>query len=316
MFRVTSPTSLVIALPLRPSCLTHLILFSRPHLLKHLLTMQPWQQQSYGYNSFNGGQNPQQTGNGSFMQSQPTGFPGQGQPQSQPGQQQRPGGNLSFLNAPPPSSQFNPGCMAPQMTGYPGAGGGGGMMPQQTGYGGMMSQPTGMMGQQTGMSGMMGQRTGMMPQQTGMMPQQTGYGGGGLMSQPTGFGGGLRAQPTGYQDPRLQSMMQSFMPSNVNQVSVGLVWILHYHLDRYGLSLDPSSRSTAQCLDRPRHLFFTYHTPTRKLMVAVRILWHASIQFDTAEPTPHPHFPNPSPKPFGQNSQSPLDAFQTGEEGL
>jgi len=175
--------------------------------------MQPWQQQSYGYNSFNGAQAPQQTGGG-FMQSQQTGFPGQSQPSQQgpQGQQQRPGGNLSFLNAPPPSSQFQFGAggMAPQMTGYPGQGGGG-MMPQQTGYGGMT-------GQQTGMSGMMGQRTGMMSQPTGMMPQQTGYGGG-LMSQPTGFGGGLRAQPTGYQDPRLQSMMQSFMPSNLSQVS-------------------------------------------------------------------------------------------------
>lgn len=150
------------------------------------------------------------------MQSQPTGFPGQGPQQPQQGQQ-RPGGNLSFLNAPPPSSQFNPSGMAPQMTGYPGAASGG-MMSQQTGYGGIMSQPTGMMGQQTGMPGMMGQRTGMMSQQTGMMPQQTGYGGG-MMSQPTGFGGGLRAQPTGYQDPRLQSMMQSFMPSNMSQVS-------------------------------------------------------------------------------------------------
>lgn len=52
-----------------------------------------------------------------------------------------------------------------------------------------------------------------------MMSQPTGYGGGGgLMAQPTGFG--LRAQPTGYQDPRLASMMQSFMPSNLNQVRV------------------------------------------------------------------------------------------------
>jgi hypothetical protein len=213
MFRVRPSPILVIALSTRPPPLVYLILLLTSSPSSFPLTMQPWQQQSYGYNSFNGGQNPQQTGNGSFMQSQQTGFPGQ----SQPGQQQRPGGNLSFLNAPPSSSQFNPGGMAPQMTGYPGSAGGG-VMPQQTGYGGMMSQPTGMMGQQTGMSGMMGQRTGMMSQPTGMMPQQTGFGGG-LMSQPTGFGGGLRAQPTGYQDPRLQSMMQSFMPSNMSQVS-------------------------------------------------------------------------------------------------
>ena len=34
------------------------------------------------------------------------------------------------------------------------------------------------------------------------------------MAQPTG----IRPQPTGYQDPRLQSMMQTFMPSNMSQV--------------------------------------------------------------------------------------------------
>jgi len=89
------------------------------------------------------------------------------------------------------------------MTGFPG-GGASGLLSQQTGFGGsggpgMMSQPTGM-----GMGGGMG----MMSQQTGM--------GGGLMSQPTGMG--LRAQPTGVHDPRLQSMMQSFMPSNTAQV--------------------------------------------------------------------------------------------------
>ena len=37
------------------------------------------------------------------------------------------------------------------------------------------------------------------------------------MSQPTGMGA-LRPQPTGFHDPRLQSMMQSFMPSNLSQV--------------------------------------------------------------------------------------------------
>lgn len=68
-----------------------------------------------------------------------------------------------------------------------------------------MSQPTGMMSQSTGM---------------GLTPQQTGWqGGAGLMSQPTGVGR-LQAQPTGMpHDPRLQTMMQSFMPSNMSQVS-------------------------------------------------------------------------------------------------
>ncbi|WWC87443.1 uncharacterized protein L201_002332 [Kwoniella dendrophila CBS 6074] len=168
--------------------------------------MQPnqWQQQQYGsYPSF---QQPQQTGapgqgfgsNPSFLQSQQTGYPSQMQPmqtgyqQQQQPQQQRPqqtgmpggglGGNYSFLNQPPPSSSFRSNNLTPQMTGYPG-GGASGLMPQQTGYqgGGMMSQPTG------------------------------------LMSQPTGMGR-LQPQATGLpHDPRLQQMMQSFMPSNISQ---------------------------------------------------------------------------------------------------
>jgi hypothetical protein len=83
------------------------------------------------------------------------------------------------------------------MTGYPGAGGG--LMAHTTGY------SPGLMSQQTGMpSGLMSQPTG--------MP--------GLMSQPTGMPGGLRAQPTGLpHDPRLGAMMQTFMPSNMSQVS-------------------------------------------------------------------------------------------------
>ena len=52
------------------------------------------------------------------------------------------------------------------------------------------------------------------------MSQPTGIGaGGGMISQPTGMGmGGLRSQPTGMHDPRLQTMIQSFMPSNLSQV--------------------------------------------------------------------------------------------------
>ena len=139
-------------------------------------------------------------GNGNYMQSQPTGFgmqqrpmqTGFQQPQNRPlsnlstGGSSGPGGNLSFLNQPPSSYG---GGMNPQITGYP-AGGASGLMSQQTGYSsGLGSQPTGF--------------------------------GGGLMSQPTGMPGGfggLRAQPTGVQDPRLQSMMQTFMPMNMSQV--------------------------------------------------------------------------------------------------
>ncbi|TXT04229.1 hypothetical protein VHUM_04227 [Vanrija humicola] len=105
------------------------------------------------------------------------------------------GGNYSFLNAPPPAGSFGgrgslsgQGGLAPQATGFPG-GGVSGLLPQQTGYPGAGSS---------------------------MLPQQTGIGGG-LLAQPTGYGG-LRAQPTGLpHDPRLQAMMQTFMPSNLSQ---------------------------------------------------------------------------------------------------
>lgn len=149
---------------------------------------QPQQQQQTGFQPQQTGFQPQQTG----FQSQPTGFQPQQTGFGQQQQGQRPGvgggGNLSFLNQPPPSmsSYRTGGGMAPQMTGFV-AGGASGLMSQQTGY-----QPS-------------------------LMSQPTGFGGG-LMSQPTGMGG-LRAQPTGFQDPRLQSMMQSFMPSNMSQVS-------------------------------------------------------------------------------------------------
>ncbi|KAK4688172.1 actin cytoskeleton-regulatory complex protein PAN1, partial [Tremellales sp. Uapishka_1] len=181
-------------------------------------TMQPnnWQQQQYSYQN---GFQPQQTGfrpqqqpiggqggmGNSYLSSQPTGFaPQQQQQPMQTGYGQAPpramtaaptgAPNFSFLNQPPPSSfqqrplqsSFTGGSgLQPQMTGYP-AGGASGLISQQTGY-------------------------------PGMMPQQTGFQGG-MMSQPTGMGR-LQAQPTGLpHDPRLQSMMQSFMPSNTSQV--------------------------------------------------------------------------------------------------
>jgi hypothetical protein len=184
----------------------------------YLYTMNPnWQQGQYG------GYQQQPTGQfggqpaGGFMGPQQTGF--MGQPQQQQQQQQQPmqsnvsplptgqpgGGNYSFLNTQPtgfrPSFTGSSSGLNPQMTGFPG-GGASGLLSQQTGFGGGgMGMGGGMMPQQTGMGGMMSQPTGM---------------GGGLMSQPTGMG--LRAQPTGVHDPRLQSMMQSFMPSNTAQV--------------------------------------------------------------------------------------------------
>ena len=130
-----------------------------------------------------------------FQQPMHTGFQPQRAPTSLSSAPTGMGGNMSFLNQPPQQSSFRPSGLNPQMTGYPG-GGASGLMSQQTGFqGGMMSQPTGM---GMGIGGGMGM-------------------GGGLMSQPTGMGA-LRPQPTGFHDPRLQSMMQSFMPSNLSQV--------------------------------------------------------------------------------------------------
>ncbi|WWD16911.1 hypothetical protein CI109_101343 [Kwoniella shandongensis] len=167
-----------------------------------------WQQQQYQYAQQTGNPN-QGYGNPSYLSQQPTGFP-QGmqpmqtgfQPQQQQQQQQQrppmpsaPTGNYSFLSQPPPSSFRSQQGMQSQMTGFPG-GGASGLMPQQTGYpgGGMMSQPTGM----------------------GMMSQPTGYAGG-LTSQQTGMGR-LQPQPTGMpHDPRLISLTQSFLPSNLSQ---------------------------------------------------------------------------------------------------
>lgn len=195
--------------------------------------MQPnqWQQQQFGYGA----------GQGNFgygaqrpMNAQPTGYPGQQMPMQtgMPGMGAGMGGmgmgagggmpvggmpsggmsggamgstlnaggaagsgaalNYSFLSAPPPAGSF-------------------GQRGSFSNQGGLMSQPTGFPG--GGASGLMAQPTGMP-----MMGQPTGLGAG-LMSQPTGMG--LRAQPTGMHDPRLGAMLQSFMPSNMSQVSGG-----------------------------------------------------------------------------------------------
>lgn len=181
-------------------------------------------QQQYGYNTGQGQgqggyqnngfqQQPQQGmggmgmgGNPGYLNSQPTGYPMQQQqqpmaPMATGYPQQRPQSNLNsaptgngqgnygFLNQPPPM---------PQQFGNNRQG--------QAPSGGLVSQMTGFVA---------GGASGLMPLHTGMMPQQTGM----MMSQPTGMGGGLRPQPTGVHDPRLQQMMQSFMPSNMSQVS-------------------------------------------------------------------------------------------------
>ncbi|KAF9650631.1 hypothetical protein BDM02DRAFT_1351141 [Thelephora ganbajun] len=171
------------------------------------------------------GFNPQiQTGFGTGVLPQPTGFPGQ-----------------------------RSGFLTSQPTGFPGVSG---FSSQPTGYGqqqgGFLSQQLGVSQQpaqfqqpmQTGFPGQFGQQRApppvppipsqfqhqpstLQPQQpnrflspspgpglgsilsSGLVPQPTGYpGGGGLAARP------LVAQPTGYVDPRLVMMSNTFMPAN------------------------------------------------------------------------------------------------------
>jgi actin cytoskeleton-regulatory complex protein PAN1 len=153
----------------------------------------PGQQRPGGF------QQPQQTGflgpgNSGFLQSQQTGF----QPQ-QTGFGNAMGGGLGHRPAPAPPpvppipSQFQGqqsalspmGRLAPQPTGFPGAGGGP-----------LMSQPTGFPGVGGG----------------GLMPQQTGFPGAGGMRGPSPAP--LVPQMTGFVDPRLTMMSGAFMPAN------------------------------------------------------------------------------------------------------
>ncbi|KAJ7590631.1 hypothetical protein C8J56DRAFT_887202 [Mycena floridula] len=125
----------------------------------------------------------QQTQPTGFVQSQPTGFPGNNSFQARPAPPPPPVPQFSFLNAPPPPvpNRFGGGGLVPQATGFPGQQGqgfGGGLSTQPTGFQGLSAQPTGFGGQ--------------------------------------GFGGGMQplmAQPTGFVDPRLQMMSSTFMPA-------------------------------------------------------------------------------------------------------
>lgn len=186
--------------------------------------MAQWGQGQQGYP-----QQQFQPGYGGGIAPQATGFPGQ----------QRPGGFQQPQQTGYPG-QMQMGMQA-QQTGYPG------MQPQQTGFPGQQ-QP--MMAQQTGYPGQFQQQqrppippvppmpTGFSPAPTnpsllgaqqqqpnrfltpspgpgmgggpGLMAQRTGFGGGGLMPQQTG----LIPQPTGFIDPRLQMMSNTFMPAN------------------------------------------------------------------------------------------------------
>jgi hypothetical protein len=142
-----------------------------------------------------------------------------------------------------------------------------GMNPQMTGFAGggasgLMAQPTGFQGG----SGLMSQPTGM-----------------GMMSQPTGMGG-LRPQPTGVHDPRLQTMMQSFMPSNMSQVSI------------------------------PVHDLITWAHELIRL-TAIQQLWRSSIQPNVTA-APATAIPKSTSKPLSQDTKSTLGTHKARKEGL
>jgi hypothetical protein len=150
-------------------------------------------------------------GQSGFQYPMQTGYPPQFQQQQQfPGQNQTqfPGQTPQFQQNPSFLQQQQPG-LAPQPTGFPG------QRPPQF----QQAQPTGFPGAQP-------------PSQFVQRTQQThaflnapppsfaggGGGGGGLAPQPTGFPSAapLVAQPTGFIDPRLRMMTNTFMPMNTS----------------------------------------------------------------------------------------------------
>ncbi|KAF7294543.1 Actin cytoskeleton-regulatory complex protein [Mycena indigotica] len=168
--------------------------------------MSQWQQPGYQY--------PMQTGypgvNANFQQQpqQP------GQFQQAPGQFQQP---QQFQQAPglvpQPTGYVPPRPMAMQQTGF--------VQSQPTGYGGFQhrpapppppvpSLPTQFQGQGSNFL------NPQLPNRS-FLNTSPSPGGGGLMPQATGFPGQrLVAQPTGFVDPRLQMMSNSFMPMNIS----------------------------------------------------------------------------------------------------
>ena len=146
---------------------------------------------------------------------------------------------------------FQAGGLAPQPTGFPGQRPAGFQQPQQTGFpGGLQPQPTGFQPQQTGFQPLQAQPTGFQqnnfqrrapppPPPVPPIPSQfqqqnvqpTGLLGlqntsrflspspGPLTAQPTGFAGGLQPlvpQVTGFVDPRLTMMSNTFLPANLS----------------------------------------------------------------------------------------------------
>ncbi|KAG2066386.1 hypothetical protein BDR04DRAFT_1106832 [Suillus decipiens] len=190
-----------------------------------------------------------QWGQPGFQYPMSTGYPGQQQQQFQPGQnpqfQQQPG----FQPGGVTGGGFQPGGIAPQPTGFPGARPQQGyQQPQQTGYlgpgpsrlGVLQAQPTGFPGESFAQQARpqpppvppipsQFQQQPQLHQQTGFAnPQVPRFGGPpsafggnqGLVPQPTGFAGRTAAplvpQVTGFVDPRLQMMSNSFLPANVS----------------------------------------------------------------------------------------------------
>lgn len=147
---------------------------------------------------------------------------------------------------------FQPGGIAPQPTGYPAQRPVGFQQPQPTGFQqpqptGFAPQPTGFQPQPTGFQPLQAQPTGFQPnnfqrrapppppvppipsqfqnaQPTGLLGVQNNSGflspsPGPLTAQPTGFAGGLQPlvpQVTGFIDPRLSMMSNTFLPANLS----------------------------------------------------------------------------------------------------
>ncbi|KAH7317531.1 hypothetical protein B0J17DRAFT_724373 [Rhizoctonia solani] len=169
---------------------------------------QQQQQQQQQLGGFGGGLQPQATGfpqqRSGFLGPQPTGFqPQQGgfQPQQTGFQPQQTG--FQQQGGFQQQAGFQPG-LQPQATGYPG------LQPQATGFPG---QRPGFSQQSSGVPPVppipqgLGQQR-FLSASPGLVPQATGWqGGGGLSASP------LVPQVTGYHDPRVQMMTNTFMPA-------------------------------------------------------------------------------------------------------
>lgn len=191
------------------------------------------QQQGFQYPMQTGFQpaNPQFQQNPQFQPQNPQ-FQQQQNPQFQQQPQFQPGG-LGPPNVVPQQTGFPgqrpQGFQQPQQTGFPG--GSGFIQPQGTGFPGgnfqQMNRPAPPPVPSIPTQFQQPNQTHSFlnlpppPQPSRLINASPGFGGGGLVSQPTGFagrpaGGPLVPQMTGFVDPRIMMMTQTFMPTNTS----------------------------------------------------------------------------------------------------